>query len=314
MKQATIPFVLAILVATSEPSAGVGFAQFGCRTHLSIEWLTASSDVVVRASVADLAYKDRAPQAGEMQAQWQWVTVTLKVRETLKGKAPEKIVYVIEQPRGADTLPKWKKSGQSVLWFLEDRGDKKEELPRDFPDQPRGKLRPSHHVELGTPKTGKRVPHPVFSMDFRVLDEEDKILEAIKTDVSLRDPSKKRASRAICISISGEVAARSGRAGDTNELCVPVNGRLQQLARTWASSKESWIRLAGVQALGPFQSEANAAILKGMLADKASWVEHKEDRDPGERVYYIRESAWKTLRKWKVSAPKPVLRIPLKED
>jgi hypothetical protein len=76
MKQATAPFVLAIIVAASRLGTGVGFAQVGY-TPSSIEWLTASSDVVVRASVVDLAFKDRAPEVGETRSQWQWVTVTL---------------------------------------------------------------------------------------------------------------------------------------------------------------------------------------------------------------------------------------------
>ncbi len=48
-----------------------------------------------------------------------------------------------------------------------------------------------------------------------------------------------------------------------------------------------------------------------MLDDKAWWVEQKDDFK--ERVYYIREAAYKTLREWEVSAAKPVLRESLKE-
>lgn len=293
----------------------MGFAQVGY-TPSSIEWLTASSDVVVRASVVDLAYKDRAPNVGETRSQWQWVRVTLKVRATLKGKAPETIVFVIDQVRGMETLPGWKESGQPVLWFLVNIGDRKEEMPRDFPVQPQGKLRLREHwvkfvntsaVALGSPKTGKRVPHPVFSMDFQVLDGEDKILDAVKAEVARQ---QKGASRAIRIPMPREVAARSGRSGDVNVLYVPVNDRLEQLAHTWVRLKEDWVRQAGVQALGQFKSEAHAAILKGMLDDTAWSVEHKDDLK--ERVYYIRETAYKTLQGWEVTVAKPVLREPLK--
>src|SRR5262245_53235296 len=87
MKRALAPFLATILVAS-----GVGYrplyAQVGY-TPSSIEWLTASSDVVAVASVADLAYKDRRPEPGETRSHWQWVTVTLEVRPTLKGKASE---------------------------------------------------------------------------------------------------------------------------------------------------------------------------------------------------------------------------------
>jgi hypothetical protein len=316
MKQATAPFVLALLVAVGGPGAGVGFAQIGYGPP-SIEWLTASSDVVVRASVADLGFKDRAPKAGETESQWQWVTVTLTVRATLKGKAPETIVFVIEQVRGVETLPRWKESGQAVLWFLVDIGDRKEEIPRDFPGPPQGRLRlrelgakflGTAAVELASPKAGKRVPSPVFSMDFQVLDDEDKILEAVKAEAARQ---QKGEVSAIRLSMPRKVAARSGRSGDVNVLYVPVNDRLEQLALDWVRSKEDWLRQAGVRALGPFKSEANAAVLRGMMDDPAWWVEEKDNLK--ERVYYIREAAYKTLREWELPVTRPVLREPLKE-
>ncbi len=86
MRQLTALAVFALLVAVSGPGAGVALAQVGY-TPSSIEWLTASSDVVVRASVAELAFKDRAPNVGETESQWQWVTVTLKVRSTFASSS-----------------------------------------------------------------------------------------------------------------------------------------------------------------------------------------------------------------------------------
>ena len=311
MKRAAAPFLLAILVAASGVGSRESCAQRGYSPR-SIEWLTASSDVVVVASVVDLAYQDRASKAGEVRSQWQWVTVTLKVRATLKGNAPETIVFVVEQARGMNILPRWKESAQSVLWFLVDRGDTKEESPRDFPAARQGKLRLREHwfkflhtsaLELGSPKTGERVPDPVFSMDFRVLDEEDQILEAVKAEVSR---SQKRTERSIRILMPPDVAARSGRFGAVNVLHVPVDDRLEQLARSWVQSKAEWRRHAGVQALGPFKSDANIAILKGMLDDQGSWVSG--------RVHYIREAAYETLQEWKVPVPKPELKEPLKKE
>ena len=97
---------------------------------------------------------------------------------------------------------------------------------------------------------------------------------------------------------------------------MPVNDRLETLGRVWVRSNEDWLRRAGVLALSQFKSETNVGILKGMLADGAWWRETKSD-DGGqmkqERVYYIREAAYKTLQEWKVAIPMPVLREPLKE-
>jgi hypothetical protein len=304
-------FLVTILVV-SEVGSRPLYAQIGY-TPLSIEWLTASSDVVAVASVADLASEDRKPEPGETRSQWQWVTVTLRVRATLQGKAPETVVFVVERPRGDDTFSRWKESGQSVLWFLEERGDKKEELPPDFPALPKGQRRLLKslrgEIVLGSPKTGKCVPRPVFSMDFSILDEEDKIIEAVKAEVARRD---KAPARLLWIRMPYEVAARSGKAGGANQLGVPVNSRLEELGRGWVGSKEAWLREAGVQALTQFKSEANAAILKRLLDDEASWIELKDGSE--ERVYYIREVAYKTLQDWKVPVPRPLLREPLKEE
>ncbi|MGH7173417.1 MAG: hypothetical protein ACRELF_05275 [Gemmataceae bacterium] len=313
MKAATTSFLVAILVVAS----GVGSREIHAQTGhcpLSVEGMTACSDVVVVASVADLACKDRPPEAGEERSRWQWVAVTLKVRTALKGvrDATKPIVFVLQSDYGVEELVKRKKSGQAKLWFLKDIGSWKEDLPPGFPAQAKGKplLRIFADLELASLETTNRIPKPVFSMDFRVLDKSNKIVEAVKVEAARR---YKGQARLIWISMPRDVAARSGRSGDANELGVPVNARLEELGRVWVGSKEDWLRQAGVLALAPFKSEANVARLKRLLDDKAQWVEHKEDADPGERVYYIREAAYKTLQKWKVAVPKPFLREAVKE-
>jgi hypothetical protein len=313
MKYTTL--FVAMLVLAGGP--GRVFAQYGADFE-SIEWIIASSDVVVRATVEDLAFKDFVPAFGDGQ----WVTITLKVEATLKGKAPEKIVLIVKRLRGEKTLPNWKQSSQSVLWFLNDIGDRPEKIPPDFPTGAQGRLRlrsgPGkideqlwlrNYLELGSPKTGRRVPYPVFSMDLQVLADEDKIVEAVKAEAARQE---KEAIRSICIPIPYDVANRTGRAGAANQLTLPINGRLEQLAHGWVAAKDGWLRQAGVQALSPLKSEANIAILKGMLDDRATSIEHRANDDHTERVYYVREAAWKTLRDWKVPVPDVILREPLK--
>jgi hypothetical protein len=313
MKSMATSFLAAILVVASGAGGREIHAQIGY-SPLSIEGLTACSDVVVVASVADLSCKDRAPEAGEERSRWQWVAVTLKVHTALKGvrDATKPIVFILQSNYGVKELVKWKKSGQSKLWFLEDIGSWKEDLPPGFPAQAKDKplLRIFADLELASPETTNRVPKPVFSMDFRVLDKSNKIVEAVKVEAARRYKGR---ARLIWITMPRDVAARSGRSGDANQLGVPVNARLEELGRVWVRAKEDWLRQAGVLALAPFQSEANAALLKRLLDDKARCVEHRGDADPGERVYYIREAAYKTLQAWKISVPKPFLREPVKE-
>jgi hypothetical protein len=217
MRHVAAAFGLAILVATSGPGSGVAFAQIGY-TPSSIEWLTASSDVVVRATVSDLAFSDREPEVPSLPSEWQHVTVTLKVLTTLKGKPPESIMFVVDQPRGVETLQAWKKSAQPVLWFLiENVKDEKK----------RGKLRSrddhfldASTVELGSAERKQKVPRPVLTVSLKALDQEDAIVDAVKAEVARRGQG--RETRFVRVPISREVAQLTGRAGDANELIVPA--------------------------------------------------------------------------------------------
>jgi hypothetical protein len=262
-------------------------------TYPSVEWLTASVDVVVRASVAGLAFKDREPPKGEAASQTQWVTVTLTVHATLKGKAPATIAFVIEQPHDSKALPAWKESGQHALWFLVDSGDGKEALRRDAPPAPPNKLRPRDRrpqfpgtaaVELAAPRKGKRASQPPWSMALRKLESEDAILAAVKDALALRGV------RAMEIPLPRTVAG-IGNWRDSHFLIVPVCDRLEQLGRGWARSKEQWIRESSIRALGPFRSEANTAVLKRLLGDES---------------FTLRELAYSLLLEWKIAVPRPM--------
>jgi hypothetical protein len=211
MRHAIASFGLAILVAASGLGTGASFAQKGY-TPSSIEWLTASSDVVVLASVADLAFKDRAPEVPGTTSEWQHVAVTLNVHSTLKGKVPETITFIIDQPRGIETLPAWKKSAQPVLWFLVENAKDEKKLE--------GKLRLRETVELGSAEKKQKAPRPVLTMDLKALDREDAILDAVKAEVARRGQG--RETRSVRIPISREVAQLTGQAGDANELIVPA--------------------------------------------------------------------------------------------
>lgn len=77
-------------------------------------------------------------------------------------------------------------------------------------------------MELIAPRDAKKgAPH--FSMGFRVLDDENKILAAVKAEASRMNKAR---SRSIDIAMPREIAQRSGRSGDVNSLVVPINDRL----------------------------------------------------------------------------------------
>src|SRR5438477_1769429 len=107
MKQ-TLAILSAILLAlpACRTSAQVGHDE------VSLEWLVASSDSVVRATVARVT---REPAAG----QWVWLSVTLAVRETLKGKA-FRLITVAQHPLAWDRIyDEWRDLKREQLWFLQ---------------------------------------------------------------------------------------------------------------------------------------------------------------------------------------------------
>jgi hypothetical protein len=241
--------------------------------------------VVVRASVADLAFRDRAPRKDGAAAETQWVTVTLKVRSALKGEAPATVAFVVEQHREHGALAAWKESGQSMLWFLVDVGDKKEALAPDAPPPPPGRLRLRGN-DIRFPGTAAVQPAagPVWSMALRRLEGETAVLAAVKEGVALRDVRPLELLLPLAV-------ARVGNYRDTHVLVVPVCPRLERVAHGWARAREQWIRASALRALTLFRSEANTAVVKGLLGDES---------------LAIREAAYLLLQEWKVAVPRPL--------
>jgi len=84
LRTLVVPAVAAAVIAVA---AEVSFAQVGY-TLASLEWLAADADVVVRGSIVDVS---RDPPDG----QWVWLTVTLKVDETLKGEHAPRVKFAV---------------------------------------------------------------------------------------------------------------------------------------------------------------------------------------------------------------------------
>jgi hypothetical protein len=94
---------------------------------------------------------------------------------------------------------------------------------------------------------------------------------------------------------------------------VPADARLEAKALRWIRSDDKDVRREGASAMELFPSDANAAILKGLLDDPASWdvLMHEGARDREERVYSVREEATSILEAWGYEVPPRVLREPV---
>ena len=119
----------------------------------SLEWLTADSDVVVRATITDVV-----PLSSKGHDVWH--TVTLRVRETLKGTDRPAVTLAVRRWRPDEDLIEWKKQRREFLLFLVD-GDR---YARDDDRYSEFKWAP-YFVNYGVPasSTSTRRPNRIHS-------------------------------------------------------------------------------------------------------------------------------------------------------
>lgn len=321
MRQARLRLLL-ITVACGALNAGVGSAQMGYQA-CSLEWLVADSDVVVRASVAGV---ERAPVVHEDDGVFRnpevWKTVTLRVRETLKGEPAGSLTFVERTFAFDQIVEGWKDAGREQLWFLvrdrEREGDGDEVAARS-------RLRPHGGgwsvIRLGPPVPEERgfraLPPPIFTMDLNVLEEPKEILEAARSAVA--HAGQRGRTRGHEITLPRAIMQRSGTSGDANSLTVPTDPRLEALAQRLIESPGDFLskaerpfyrdslRLEGAKALRHFPNEENIPLLKSLLHDPAFSIHVSPDGTKA-RVYDVREAAYEALHSWGVVVEKPVLR------
>ncbi len=313
--------------------AGVGesHAQIGYEAS-SLEWLVGDSDVVVRGTIADVW---RRETSGKDK-----LTVTVDVRETLKGQATKRLKFVVYIFPVDKTFDELRDTSQEAMFFLvrAERHDWKAEIlgkgvhvatelePHEVsPWDWRQSI-----VRLGPPAAERRLTLPIFTVDLTLLTKPDEVLRAARA-VAVEGGKAERV-RLHEVPLFYDVMRVTGKSGDANVLYVPINGRLEAAARAWIKSpgdilrrlgiarpegvNHRWsltdpLRLEGVRALGYFKSDENIVILKGLLDDDAFThrkIEEGKQAGNSEKVYYIRKEAFEMLRRWGVQVNEPVLK------
>lgn len=220
----------------------------------SLEWLTDSSELVVRASVDDIEIRSS------------WVVAKLSVKETLKGHWQEGLpasVYIKSAP---GIIERWKASGVSSVWFLS----------RTYEGRPEGSPRTAfvpidvsmQTIELGSPK----IPKPILSMDLTAIDEEEALLAAIKAEAQINPNSD---NRAIRLTIPTWVSVRVGSSDANNILLLPHSPGMERLARRQVTPL-SWLhtREIGLTILEHFKSDENIAVVRKLAADGGPLAAH----------------------------------------
>ncbi len=199
----------------------------------SLEHAVARSHAVLRASV--LRVERERDEGGES-----WTIVTLKVAETLKGGQKDDLRVAIGERGGDAPFDAWAKARQEGLWFFVQ--NKKFEAAGDrakLPPRRRYALEPisgggGFVIRLGPPaaeegRPRRPCPPPVFSMNLDLLEEPEEILRAAKQAAEFAsDPDHPRHA---LIDLPEGVMRWSGESGDFNRLLVPIDSRLEAIAR-----------------------------------------------------------------------------------
>jgi hypothetical protein len=198
---------------------GVSHAQMGYQTP-SMEWLVVDSDLIVRATIETMEDVDGVALPSEPDQQPRLVRLLLRVTDTLKGEARDSIEVLIGHPSNYDprdqkVVAAWIKSKVPLLWFLNEQATTKSVTV----------LRPIEvlrihlpAIELG-PTTGQTLPRPLLRVDLTLLRTEAELIDVAKAEVKRRGSSSKVKPKYR--SLTYDVAARTGRAGDANALVVP---------------------------------------------------------------------------------------------
>ena len=333
---ATRQKLITVVAAALALGASGSLAQMGYEA-CSLEWLVARADVVVRASVASVTHSTLDGDAG-------WLTVTLKVHETLKGPPAESQAFSQHSLGFEPLYGAWKDAQREQLWFLV-RKQKQEDASRATPakssDSSRQPLEFWRLLRLGpavpAEKAFTKLPPPIFAMSLELLDKPQDILAAARRAAT--EGNAGQPVRQHLISLPRDVMQRSGSSGDANHLVLPVDSYLESTARrlinspaallpapgdssaqhgdvgnaqAMARARESekdWLRAEGVKALRYFKSDQNVGILKLLLKDEAWRIDISPEGDT-RNVYFIRKEAYTILREWGIKVAKPALDAP----
>lgn len=249
----------------------------------TVEWLAADAEVVVRARIIEISARPEG----------RWVSASARSIETLKGTVGEQFDFAVRsEPKLLNSY-----RGREVLLFLR---EKARHSFQETDPSPCSLVLP--HLTAEWAVVGLDGNHDDFavSMDFAVIEIPALIIQAALAAITRRaGRPRPKSYRIIMVPWKSEVSERvSGF--NSRGLTVPLDEHLEAKAIDWIKSTNPYIRLAGVEALSRFRSDANIARLKALLSDT--------DCEGGR--YIIRTCAFNVLSGWGIECGTPVLELP----
>jgi len=279
--------------------------QSGYSGVYALEWMAADCDLIVRGVVED-SFFISAPTDPTGSA----CGVKLRVLETLKGEAPPLLHVLVTDSRDLEAL---QRDRQELVVFL-----RKERLVGQaaaFGYQTRANLWDDSVITL---KTGEA--EALFA-DLTWHRQPDEILRRLRAIAAAKPAAGPEAAPymdghevppVFDVHLPKSIAAGSSLAG--NEFSVaylPVDRELEANAQRWAKSDNPDFRWLAGRALIYFPSDRNAALLRTLLDDPATWSRREmyqlmqplypEDNPE----YLVRWEAWHVLAGWGQKVPKP---------
>lgn len=287
------PLCLLGLVLSSGSAAAQPLSTF-LRT---IEARVARADHVVVATIDKVSHevldvKRGSPLGGPFK-----YTLTLKIGEVLKGDLKGTVdgLRARHDWRADDRYEEWSKARTTLLCFL--GPTPKEGARREWDFIPLGKRVPAEDRQ-----GEQRDNPPLFSMDFTVLKNEEDVLARARA----YGKAWPKAQPTHTIEIPPFLNPWSAAAGSCDYLIVPVEPTLESRAKRLIASPGDFLpkgkkklpqpremlRLGGVKSLRYFKSDANATLLREILASATESVP-------------LRARACEVLLHWDVDVPLP---------
>ena len=304
------------------------------QTFTSLEALVAEAEDVVRGPIVTVSRDVKIPKNGKRSDGTEWpdglveYTFTVRIDETLKGKKAGEVELIRTTSAYDMSYVRWREAKTEFLWFLGQRDEYSNTTHSDR-DRKWGALR------LGNPLPDalyyKSHAPPIFAMDFRVLKDHDEILAATRHAAKILARSSRKPIKFVTIDIPGDVAQQCRPSADRNFFKVPVSEELEPIARKMITaphkfgsdfvpspSSQKMLCLGGVELLGNFKSDENAALLAALLEDPFSFVtkldEHGKPLKHAVRRFVIRAAAYEVLQRWQTKVAKPIVQETLKSE
>jgi hypothetical protein len=254
-----------------------------------IELTIANADLVVRGSVVSVS--SLIDESSVEKARF-------KVEESLKGDSAREIEFTVEKPSD------WAQyEGKEMLLCLLKNGRDWTLLNVTFLDAP------------------KRI----YTMDLAVLTDKAAVLKAFRDATSFSAGNPKPEKLKIKVSMSSPVFYDL-YGGSSVFITVPIDSRLNALARKWIRSNDRELKEDAVMAFSYFKDDLNIVLLKQALKDPAYVTLYpvsfprndsssknalKESATkPPKRYYSVRAKAYETLQKWGIDVSKPLIEQP----